>query len=76
MALDEQSLTARNTPDIPFGGLGVSLETCEKYAEILHVQVFTWTPAVLDDGMAFHEPPVALFGYQLLTALGCEIRGR
>ncbi|QGY40456.1 hypothetical protein GM415_10065 [Pseudodesulfovibrio cashew] len=76
MALDEKPTTARSTADLPFGGLGVSLEACEEYAETLHVQVVTWAPASFGDDMALHEPPVALSGYRLLTVLGCEIRGR
>ena len=76
MALDEKSVTAQSTADLPFGGLGVSLEACEERAGTLHVRVFTWASASLPEGMALHEPPVALSGYRLLTALGCEIRGR
>nr|WP_321258478.1 hypothetical protein [uncultured Pseudodesulfovibrio sp.] len=76
MAHNGKPITAQSTADLPFGGLGVSLEACEKYAETLDVQVFTWAPVSFCDGMAFHEPPVALFGYRLLTVLGCEIRGR
>lgn len=76
MAHNGKPITARSTADLPFGGLGVSLEACEEYAETLDVQVFAWAPASFFDGMAFHEPPVALSGYRLLTVLGCEIRGR
>ncbi|WP_319544215.1 hypothetical protein [uncultured Pseudodesulfovibrio sp.] len=76
MALNGKSITARSTADLPFGGLGVSLEACEEYAKTLEVRVVTWTPVSFCDGMAFHEPPVALYGYRRLTVLGCEIRGR
>jgi hypothetical protein len=76
MALDENFTTAQSTADLPFGGLGVSLEACEEYAGTLHIQVVAWTQAFLFDGMDLHEPPAALSGYRLLTALGCEIRGR
>ena len=76
MAHNGKPITAQSTADLPFGGLGVSLEACEEYAETLHVQVITWDPVFFYDGMAFHEPPVALSGYRLLTVLGCEIRGR
>lgn len=76
MALNEKPITARSTADLPFGGLGVSLEACEEYAATLEVQVITWYPASFCDVMPIHEPPVALSGYRLLTVLGCEIRGR
>lgn len=76
MALNTKSTTAQSTADLPFGGLGVSLEACEEYAKTLHVRVLARTPIVLCDAMALHEPPVALSGYRLLTAIGCEIRGR
>ena len=76
MALIGKPTTARSTVDLPFGGLGVSLEACEEYAKTLEVQVTTWAPVSFCDGMIFHEPPVALSGYRLLTVLGCEIRGR
>ncbi|BCS89915.1 hypothetical protein [Pseudodesulfovibrio sediminis] len=76
MALKEKSLTAQSTTNLPFGGLGMSLEACESYADTLHVQVITWAPASFCVGMTVHEPPVALSGYRLLTVLGCEIRGR
>ncbi len=76
MALNGQPFTARSTANLPFGGLGVSLEACEEYAKALEVQVITWTPVSFCDGRTLHEPPVALSGYRLLTVLGCEIRGR
>ncbi|WP_319542518.1 hypothetical protein [uncultured Pseudodesulfovibrio sp.] len=76
MALDDKSIKAQSTADLPFGGLGVSLEACEEYAQTLEVQVITWTPVSFYDGMTFYEPPVARSGYRLLTVLGCEIRGR
>lgn len=76
MALDGKPITAWGTAYLPFGGLGVSLEACEEYAETLHVQVVAWSPASLNNGMAPHEAPVTLAGYRLLTVLGCEIRGR
>ena len=76
MAHTGKPITARSTADLPFGGLGMSLEACEEYANTLEVQVITWAPVSFCDGMAFHEPPVALSGYRLLTVLGCEIRGR
>ncbi len=76
MALTGKHITAQSTVDLPFGGLGVCLEACEEYAKTLDVQVVTWAPVSFCDDMTFHEPPVALSGYRLLTVLGCEIRGR
>jgi hypothetical protein len=76
LAHSEKPLTARGTVDLPFGGLGLSLEACERHAETLRVQVIAWTPDSFRDGMPRHEPPAALSGYRLLTVLGCEIRGR
>lgn len=76
LALTGKTVTARSMADLPFGGLGVSLEACEEYAATLEFQVFTWPPVTGCDGMVVHEPPAALSGYRLLTVLGCEIRGR
>lgn len=76
LALNEKSITARSTADFPFAGLGLSLEACEEYASVLDVQFIDWTPASNCNGMALYEPPVALYGFRLLTVLGCEIRGR
>lgn len=76
LALNEKPITARSTADLPFGGLGVSLEACEEYAGTLDVRVVAWAPVFCCEGMTFHEPPVALSGYRLLTVLGCEIRGQ
>lgn len=69
-------MTAWDKADLPFGGLGLSLGVCEEHAETLHVRVSARITAPFYDGMAFHEPPLALSGYRLLTVLGCEIRGR
>jgi hypothetical protein len=66
----------QNTANVPFGGIGVSLEAYEEYAATLHVRAVAWTPAAFCIGDVLHEPPVALYGYGLLTVLGCEIRGR
>ena len=76
LALIGKPVTAQRATELPFGGLGVSLAACEEYADTLEVQVFTWAPVSFCDGMFLYEPPVALSGYRLLTALGCEIRGR
>jgi len=76
MAIAKNPVTAQSTAALPFGGLGVSLEACEEFATTLHVRFFVRTPAADCDGMVLPEPPVALSGYRLLTAIGCEIRGR
>ena len=76
MALGEQSITARSMADLPFGGLGVSLEACEEHAGTLHVRAAAWAPEERPGDTALYGPPAALSGYRLLTVLGCEIRGR
>jgi len=76
LALNEKTVTARSTADLPFGGLGVSLVACEEYAAKLEVRVHTWAPMILCDAMSLYEPPAAPAGFRLLTVLGCEIRGR
>jgi len=76
MALNGKPITAQSMAELPFGGLGVSLEACEEYAQTLEVQVHTWAPVSFCEDIPLYESPVALSGYRLLTVLGCEIRGR
>lgn len=71
-----KSITAPNTADLPFGGLGVSLEACEEHARALLARGIAWAQADPGGDTAFPEPPAPLSGYRLLTVLGCEIRGR
>ncbi len=74
--INEKPVTAQSATDVPFGGLGVSLEAYEEYAKTLHARVVAWEPASFCMDTVLHEPPVALSGFRLLTVLGREIRGR
>ncbi len=76
MAQHEGSVSTSRTADLPFGGLGMSLEVCEAYAESLHVQVHAWTVVNCSDDMPLYQSSVSLSGYRLLTVLNREIRGR
>ncbi len=76
MAQHERSVSTSRTADFPFGGLGMSLEVCEAYAETLHVQVHTWTVVNYSEDIPLYQSAVSLSGYRLLTVLNREIRGR
>ncbi len=76
MAQHEQSISTSKTADFPFGGLGMSFEACEAYAETLHVRVHTWAVVPFNEDIPLYESSVSLSGYRLLTVLSREIRGR
>lgn len=62
---------------LPFSGLGISLKACADEAEKMHIR-YSETP-VYDFSVNefFVDPAFTGFsGYELLLALGREIRGR
>ncbi len=65
------------TFQLPFNGLGISLETCAAAAEEMKICYFTYSFSPLMFGDIFSSPAyVSLSGYDLQVTLGQEIRGR
>ncbi|CCO24593.1 hypothetical protein [Maridesulfovibrio hydrothermalis] len=62
---------------LPFNGLGFSLETCADEAGELHIRYFTYPVQLAPVEELFAGTTFTGFsGYELLVTLGREIRGR
>lgn len=65
------------TFQLPFSGLGISLETCAAAAEEMEICYSTYSHTLLMLGDIFSSHVyVSLSGYDLQVTLGQEIRGR